>query len=857
MKYIILLVAVMANVYCGYGQAHNTKDTSVTLKVYGNCIQCKHRIEAALKTKAVISADWNIDTKILSIIYNPSATTLDKIEQRIADAGHDTEHKKAKDATYNSLPSCCLYRQNEADEKATLLIDSTRQIPANIAANMVQGVVMEEDSKGNFKPLASASVYWLADNTGVMTDNTGTFTIPQKSAGSRLVISYTGYQPDTISIADRNQLKIILASGRQLKDVTVTYTAKPYYASSLTPIRTQTIGEKELFKAACCNLSESFETNPSVDVSFNDAVTGSKQIQLLGLSGIYTQLTVENMPGPRGIATANGLSFIPGPWIESIQLTKGTGSVANGYESIAGQINIEEKKPETAEKLYANVYVNDQGKTDLNVNLAHKINNHWSTALLVHDDFLQNKNLDENRDGFRDLPSGNQFTLLNRWKYDNNKGLLAQFGFKMLKDDNTGGQTDFNPSTDKFTTNHYGVGLSTERYEAFGKLGYVFPQKKYKSIGLQLAAFTDDQNDYFGLTAYNAKQQNFYGNLIYQSIIGNTNHKFRTGFSFVYDNYNETFNTVNYKRNEIVSGAFFEYTWDASTKFNVVAGLRADDNNLYGAFVTPRLNARYQPFKNTTIRISGGSGERTANIFAENLGWFVSSRSINILSTNTSGAYGLKPEIAWNEGISLDQKFMLASRQGNITVDFFRTDFKNQVIADVDKSAQQINFYNLQGRSYSNSLQAEVNYELVKHLDVRLAYRLFDVKTTYHDELLQRPLVAKQRAFANINYETANKWKFDYTVQLTGQKRLPYSGDNPAAYQWQTYSPAFVTMNAQVSKSLSNWDVYIGVENLNNFYQKQLLIDAANPFGHYFDGSIVWGPTFGRMWYAGVRFKIK
>lgn len=230
---------------------------------------------------------------------------------------------------------------------------------------------------------------------------------------------------------------------------------------------------------------------------------------------------------------------------------------------------------------------------------------------------------------------------------------------------------------------------------------------------------------------------------------------------------------------------------------------------------------------------------------------------MNILAPANTGAYGLQPEVAWNEGISIDQKFTLGGRQGTIGVDFFRTDFTSQVVVDVDKSASQINFYNLVGQSYSNSFQAEVNYALIKHLDVRLAYRVYDVKATYHGELLQRPLVAKQRAFVNLAYETTNKWKFDYTVQLVGQKRLPFSGDNPQQYQWAATSPAYVVMNAQVSKSTGNWDVYVGAEDLNNYYQKQLIVDSQNPFGSHFDASVVWGPTFGRMFYAGVRYKIK
>jgi hypothetical protein len=305
------------------------------------------------------------------------------------------------------------------------------------------------------------------------------------------------------------ELKIILASGHQLKEVKVTTAGASTYINSLDVVRTSIITQKELFKAACCNLSESFETNPSVDVSFNDAVTGSKQIQLLGLAGIYTQLTVENLPGPRGLATPLGLNSIPGTWVESIQLSKGTGSVANGFESIAGQINVELKKPVNSERLYANVYANDFGKTDLNLNLSQPVGKKWSTALLLHDDFLNNHKLDFNDDGFRDLPTGNLFSAVNRWSFDNAKGLMSQFGIKILNDQRTGGEVNYDASSDKFTTNNYGLEINTKRLEGFGKIGYVFPQKRYKSIGLQLSGFDHKQNSYFGFTAYECTPAEF------------------------------------------------------------------------------------------------------------------------------------------------------------------------------------------------------------------------------------------------------------------------------------------------------------------------------------------------------------
>jgi Outer membrane receptor for ferrienterochelin and colicins len=833
MKYFIFIIASLFFYASVYAQ-----DSTASFKVYGNCEQCKARIETAVHVKGVIKADWDIDTKMLSVSYNPAIISLEAIHQKIANAGHDTELKKAKDEVYNALPACCKYRKKSTDKA------------------FVKGMVLEEDKKGNFKPLAGASVVWYHSNTGAITDNTGMFNISRVAENEKLVVSYVGFASDTILVADKDELKIILASNKQLNDVTVTAMNRGLYSSMYMPIKTTVFGEKELLKAACCNLSESFETNPSVDVSYSDAISGSKQIQLLGLSGIYTQLTVENMPGPRGIATANGLNLIPGTWIEGIQLTKGTGSVANGYESIAGQINIEEKKPENSEKLYANVYVNNFGKNDVNLNLSQKINNKWSTALLLHNDLLGKQKMDENNDGFRDMPYGNLFTVMNRWKYNDNKGFMLQFGARLLTDDKTGGENNFNPSTDELTTNRYGFNMKTQRYEGFAKIGYVFPQKKYKSIGLQLSSFSHTQNNYFGLTTYNAKQHNFYGNLIYQSIIKTTANKFRAGVSFLYDDYNETLNVLNVTRKETVPGAFVEYTYMPNEKFTMVAGARVDNNNLFGTFVTPRLNVRYAPVKNTTIRLSAGRGERTANPVAENMSVLASARQIILPSNYTGSSYPFNAEIAWNEGLTIDQQFKLFNRGASFSVDFFRTDFTQQVIVDEDLSARQAVFSNLNGKSYSNALQAELDVKPVSGLDVRMAYRWYDVKTSYHNELLQKPLVAKDRAFITLDYETHNKWKFDVTGNWVGTKRLPYTGDNPAQFQLGNYSPSYFLMNAQVSKSWKIFDAYIGCENVTGYRQDNLIIDAAHPFGNYFDASMVWGPAIGRMVYVGLRYKL-
>ncbi len=850
-KYISVtafFVLSFGNILNAQNDKINKKDTTVTFRVSGLCEMCKMRIEEAAKGKGVKSGEWNIGTKLFTLGYDKSSTDPDKVQRRIVDAGHDTELKIAKEFIYKALPDCCLYRDKETHSDKGIEDEET-----------IMGVVMEEDEKGNFKPLVGANILLDGSFIVVATNENGFFTIKPEKEISLIKISYTGFQTKSIEVKHGQHLNIVLNAAKELQEVKIVAGRKSSYISTNSAIRTQVMSEKELFKAACCNLSESFETNPSVDVSYSDAVTGSKQIQLLGLSGNYSQLTIENLPGPRGIATSWGLNSIPGTWVESIQLTKGVGSVANGFESITGQVNVELKKPENSEQLYANMYINNMGKTDLNLNLSKKINGRWSTALLLHDAFLNNSDVDFNKDGFRDLPTGNLFTFMNRWKYDDGKGILSQFGFRYLKDNKVGGETAFDEGKHKLTTTYYGAGIETNRQDVFAKIGYVFPEKRFKSIGLQLSAFRHEQKSYFGLTTYDALQKNFYANLIYQSIINNTNHKFRTGLSFQADNFDETYKGDVFSRNEIVPGGFFEYTFKSGEKIDLIAGIRADHNSLFDFFVTPRLHFKYQPVKGTTFRIAAGRGQRTANIFAENTSVLVSSRQVNILNPVAGKAYGLNPEIAWSEGIGFDQRFKVFGKTATLGIDFFRTDFKNQVIVDMDKTAREINFYNLDGKSFANSFQAELNYEPIRKFEVRLAYRLFDVQATYHGKLMQRPLISKHRGFANLAYEFQG-WKLDYTITYNGIKRIPFTGDNPAGNKLETESPSFVIMNAQVSKTFGNRypvDIYFGAENIGNFFQQRAILGADQPFGSYFDASMIWGPISGRMFYTGVRLKIK
>lgn len=740
---------------------------------------------------------------------------------------------------------------------AGLLISSS-YLPAQSGENMLLGKVVQTDESGAGVPVAGASVYWMGTTTGALSNKDGAFRLPKVEATSRVVVSYIGSQRDTLETEGKDSLIVYLRTEVDLDEVEIVARNKSTSISFLSPMKTEVIGEKELLKAACCNLSESFETSASVDVSFTDAVTGTRQIQMLGLAGPYTQITRENMPDIRGLSSMYGMIFTPGTWIESIQLNKGTGSVVNGFESVAGQINVELRKPESADKWYLNLYANQMGRLEGNVNYTHKFNDTWSTALLLHgkDNSIRN---DQNGDGFLDNPVGNNFIAVNRWKYIGDNGLMFQAGVKGTYIRNTGGEMDFDRERDLGGSSVWGMALDINRLEGWTKIGKVFPDKPWKSVGLQISGLTHEQNSFFGQRKYDAVQRSGYANLIYQGIFGNTNHKFRTGLSFMYDDYEEAFEGVNYDRTEVVPGGYFEYTYSWLERFSVVAGLRADHHNTYGAFVTPRLHLRYALTENTVLRASAGRGQRTANILAENNGLLASSREIIIGSENNSNKpYGLEAEVAWNYGINLTRNFRLDYRDGLVSVDLYRTDFQNQIVIDRDNDPQRLLFYNLDGKSYSNSFQILTEYEVLRRLDVRVAYRWFDVKTTYSGELLQKPLVSQHRAFTNFAYETRKYWKFDLTVNWQGARRIPFTGTNPEEFQLDTFSPDFFLINGQISKTWwEKFEVYLGVENLLNYRQQNPILSSEMPFSEYFDSSLVWGPIFGRNIYLGLRYKVK
>lgn len=737
-----------------------------------------------------------------------------------------------------------------------LLLNIIIAAPSYIYAQSISGVVKVKRSSGDSEPLPYATVYWPKAKISVETDEKGRFTLNSKRDGEAVLIAtYIGYSKDTVVIENgKNFAEFILMEDNELNAVKVLGKQQGNYLSKVTPVKTEVISAAGLCKMACCNLAESFENSASVTVGYSDAITGARQIRLLGLSGIYTQMLDENRPVMRGIASPFGLSYIPGQWLESIQIAKGPSSVVNGLEAITGQINLEHRKPTAEQPFFLNLFLGSSLRSEANVASSLQLNKKWSTVILGHFS-TDPKGHDGNHDGFRDEPISRQFNIANRWLYQSDGGVQVRFGFKALYDDRLAGENGFSKDTPR-SLDIWGSNIKNKGLNGYLKVGIPLDKGNSQNIAV-VADFSHHSLDsYFGMKDYNASQNSAFMNLMYQNT-KNENHKFTLGISGQYDNIDETLsdfffvgpdqmrNMLYPGRVESSVGVYGEYTYHYGEKLSVVTGLRLDNNSEHGFLFTPRFNLKYSFVPDLVFRANVGRGFRSANIVADNLGMLSTGRAIVIDDK-------LDMEDAWTYGANITGYFPLGEgEKASLSFDYFRTDFNKQVIVDQERDYSKVWAYNLDGPSYTNTYQVDFNMEPLERFTTLATFRYTDSKVSLHGKgLTERALTSRYKGVLNLQYATRmNKWTFDFTAQLNGPSRIPdFAGGGE--------SPVYGMLFAQVTKKLKNLEIYVGGENLTNYRQKHPIISADHPYSPDFNSTVIWGPLMGIKVYAGIRLTI-
>ena len=641
-------------------------------------------------------------------------------------------------------------------------------------------------------------------------------------------------------------------------------------------LRTEVISAAGLCKMACCNLAESFENSASVTVGYSDAVTGARQIRLLGLSGVYTQMLDETRPVMRGLSAPFGLSYVPGQWLESIQIAKGSSSVINGVECMTGQINMEHRKPTDEKPLFINAAVMSDSKMDFNIASSLQMGYNWSTVILGH----VSGNLythDMNSDGFLDEPMMLQFNLANRWLYQADNGIQVRFGVRALQDARLGGQVlkdadgreviyDYKSYTLQNTDNvdPWGSDIFNRSINGYVKVGVPLNEDNSQNIALIADYAYQDMDSYFGSTKYIAGQHSAFANLLYQNVISDS-HRFTLGLNGTFDRYDEDFrrqvvlqdvdfNTVTDLMN---AGAFGEYTYHYGEKVTAIAGLRGDWFHGHGFNVSPRVTLKYMPIDEIVIRANGGRGLRYSTPLVDNIGVFSTGKQFK-------GSYDSHIlEDAWTVGGNITYYMPFgASSNTYLSFDYFRTQFGQQMVVDYERNPGEIWFYPLDGkRSYTDNYQVDFSVDPFAGFNVTATFRYTNAMIELEGKgLVEKPMTGRYKGVLNLQYATRlNKWIFDFTASMNGPCRVyefMKDMDGITERNGKYYSPVYPLLYAQITRRFKGWDVYVGAENLTNFTQKNPIVGGDNPRQASFDASCIWGPLMGIKAHVGFRFTL-
>lgn len=718
----------------------------------------------------------------------------------------------------------------------------------NALSNSIEGSVTGTDAEGKINTLISANIYWKGTKIGTKSDLEGSFTLERSSKSDTLVVSYVGYDKKEMFVpADMDFVDINLSPKSHGEEIVVTARKNANQINKTSIAHQETVTSHGLKKAACCNLAESFETNASVDVHQTDAVTGARQIELLGLAGKYTQIMIEKVPTVRGLASTFGLNYIPGSWMESIQISKGASTVATGFESITGQINVEYKKPDNSPPVFGNYYHNNFGMMEGNLIGATELTEHLSTALFLHGNY-SNTEKDHNSDSFLDMPLTQQFNVLNRWKYAKD-GFGTQFGVQALYDNRRAGQIGYHNGNN---SSLYGIDIKTEKVDLFHKGGYVFDTDTYMSLAMIHNFTYHNQESYFGNRNYDARQNTYNASIFFDTHLSkqtedNKPDKLQLGINFIADNYDEVMADTKMESQDLIPGLFAEYTSQLWSDLQLIAGFRADfvsSDIKDQTFLSPRVHLKYDLDDYSSLRASLGKGYRLSHVFSEYPALLASSREFVFEDNN-------RAEEAINFGLHYTGELELFDYYFTLNAEYYHTRFQNQIVVDLDRDASKAYVQNIEDNAYSNSLQIDLTMELFENFDMILAYRINDVKYKLEEDYIEKPLSKRHKAFVNFAYSTGEKgFDFDMTFSYNGKSRLPKSfGDN-------VYSPDFLTVNAQVTKSFEAFEIYLGGENLTGYTQANPILGYDTPFGAGFDSSIVWGPINGAKIYAGTRITL-
>ncbi len=717
----------------------------------------------------------------------------------------------------------------------------------SVAQNELKGNVASQ----NKQTLEGALIHWKNKTVHAVTDSIGFFQIARTKMDSILIIDYLGFKSlEYIVPLTSSEVTIVLSEFVEFRQVEVRARRSDTYTPLSSNQNKEIITLKELRKAPCCNLSESFETSAVIDANYTNAALGTREIEMLGIRGIYSQIMIDSRPTMYNLAAPFAFDFIPGPWLKGVQVSKGAGTVVNGAEGLAGQINVDLVDPHDGPRLFVGAYANHQSRYETNIMTNRKLNQKWSTGTLIHLS-SDGHHQDKNNDAFLDAPRKKQVNVMQRLHYYGLKW-EGQVNVHGIWDQREGGQTH-HPNPDHLE-DLLQYNQTTKRLELFGNVGYIGFKDPGRSIGFQWHVQKHQYDAAYARNA-NGDDQSYYANLIFQEKFGTEKHTLQSGLSMRRSITEEGFSDFLFNRREFIPGAFSEYSYNADVKeslFGYTIGMRVDRYGDYGIKGTPRFSMRYQVQEYGTIRASAGRAYRMPNIISDNIHFIGLGRYYQVPSI------GL--DIANNYGLSYNQKIFIGGpAEWNISLDLYHTFFKYQNIQDIESAVRYVTSSYLSKGSRINFALIQHQFQLNSNFGFKLAYKYTDAKYRLADQspLLQKMYLPKHRALATIDLNSnENIWIGNFTLQWVGSQRLLdiSSYPIPGSASQASKSPSYIIINVHASRNIGDWELYSGIENATDYVQPFQIVGNTATGSRFFDATRLYAPNMGLRWYGGLKY---
>lgn len=635
-----------------------------------------------------------------------------------------------------------------------------------------------------------------------------------------------------------------------MSEVVVTGTMKPVLRHN-SPVPVAVLQRSFFRSNPGAHLFESVQMVNGLQAQVNCNVCSAGDIQINGMEGAYTLVTIDGMPLVSSLGTVYGLMGLPNSLLERVEIIKGAASALYGPEAMAGVINLITRSPQRRNQVHADLSSTSHGEHTLDLAGLYR----WGKVNMISSlhGFLMNQPFDNNGDGFADIPVQQRLSFFQKISISRSSKLPASLALRRFDEYRWGGQMSWE---ERFagTDSVYGERIRTARNELLGAYQLAFLGKPL----IQWSGTEHRQNSIYGTMPFQAVQRVGFMQFLWSG--RQYGISWLAGLPLRYTFYDDQTVATPSPERRFLPGFFVQAEGKASATMGYNVSIRVDDDRVHGTVWSPRLAMRYQTSASSSLRMNFGTGYRLVQVFTEDHAALTGAREVVFREA-------LKPERSWSALLN----FAISGNPGSHVLrseaSLFYTRFSNKIAADYFSNPNQIIYSNLDGFARSAGLSLDFELFTVTRQRITLGITAMQVGLMRRDSNglmdFERQLHSPPFSAAlQLQQPLSRNWMIDVGAKINSPMRLPVV---PGDFRPE-YSPWYALLNLQATKKTKRGlEIYAGIRNLLNFIPRNPLLRPFDPFdkwvhvnnpqGYTFDAAYNYASLQGRRIFVGIRMQ--